>query len=70
MAKRSAKDTFILQVPKPEPSYGSRLVRLDNETIIKVLDVKQRTGIAMNEIIAKCVGFALDRLVIERIGDD
>ena len=64
------KDPFVIQVPRPEPSYGSRLVRLDNETIIKVIDVKQRTGLPMNEIIAKCVDFALDRLVIERTGDD
>ena len=70
MARYSAKDNFVLQVPKLEPSYGSRLVRLDNETIGKVMDVKQRTGIAMNEIIEKCVDFALARLVIERIGDD
>lgn len=64
------KDNFVIRVPVLGPEMnGTNLVRLDNATIYRVKNVSRRTGLPMKEVFARCVNFALDRLVVEQEGD-
>lgn len=65
----SRKDAFVIVLPRPEPSFESRVIRIPAEGYLRVLDVKQRTGLSVGEIVERCVSFALDRLEIRREGD-
>lgn len=64
------KDKFILRIPRPDPPFKSQLIRIPAETYLRILDVQHKTGLTQGEIVDKCTKFALDRLVIQREGDD
>lgn len=58
------EDKFIVRAKK---NYGESTVvscRMPNEVLKKLDDVSARTGRTRNELILKCVEFALDKLQI------
>ncbi len=60
----NAEDKFIVRKRK---NYGETSVvscRMPNEMIKKLDDVANRTGRTRNELITKCVEFALEKLEI------
>ena len=60
------KDTFVIVLPRAEPSIESRVIRIPAESYLRILDVKQRTGLPVGEIAERCINFALDRLEYRR----
>ncbi len=60
----SAEDKFVIRKRK---NYGETSVvscRMPNEMIKKLDEVASRTGRTRNELITKCVEFALEKLEI------